>query len=193
MLCFLKGSTSSFLQSSLFVLIRPCLGKITFPPFCKSFFFLYLDDMCSHMLVWSEHWVFFLLFLQCYGVFLFFIVFFLVGFSFFLLFVGGVSCVFIHLLHSSLVRLFWACWIPGGFLAGRVIFPFCVGLRCVECRSGTIYLSASLGWVAGLYRFSFSGALLRWVRYDWNSGGCGPFFFAVFSLLSALSAGGCLW
>ncbi len=49
--------------------------------------------------------------------------------------------------------LFWACWVPGGFLAGRVVFYFCVGLRCVECRSGTIYLSASLGWVAGLYRF----------------------------------------
>jgi hypothetical protein len=30
---------------------------------------------------------------------------------------------------------------------------FCVWLRCVECRSGTIYLSVSLGWVAGLYRF----------------------------------------
>ncbi len=41
----------------------------------------------------------------------------------------------------------------GVSLAGRVIFSFCVGLRCVECRSGTIYLSASLGWVAGLYRF----------------------------------------
>jgi hypothetical protein len=25
----------------------------------------------------------------------------------------------------------------------------------VECRSGTIYLSASLEWVAGLYRFFF--------------------------------------
>ncbi len=43
----------------------------------------------------------------------------------------------------------------GVFLAGRVIFSFCVGLRCVECRAGTIYLSASLGWVAGLYRFFF--------------------------------------
>jgi hypothetical protein len=43
----------------------------------------------------------------------------------------------------------------GVSLAGRVIFSFCVGLRCVECRSGTIYLSASLGWVAGLYRFLF--------------------------------------
>ena len=33
------------------------------------------------------------------------------------------------------------------------MFLFCVGLRCVECQSGTIYLSASGGWVAGLYRF----------------------------------------
>ncbi len=54
----------------------------------------------------------------------------------------------------------------GVSLAGRVMFSFCVGPRCVECRSGTIYLSASLGWVAGLYRFSFSWALLWWVRYD---------------------------
>ncbi len=51
-------------------------------------------------------------------------------------------------------------------LAGRVMFFFCVGLRCVECRSGTIYLSASRGWVAGLYGFFSSGALLWWVRYD---------------------------
>ena len=34
---------------------------------------------------------------------------------------------------------------------------FCVGLRFVECRAGTIYLGASLGWVAGLYRFSSFG------------------------------------
>ncbi len=27
----------------------------------------------------------------------------------------------------------------------------------MECRSGTIYLSASLGWVAGLYGFSALG------------------------------------
>jgi hypothetical protein len=54
----------------------------------------------------------------------------------------------------------------GVFLAGRVIFSFCVGLRCVERRAGTIYLSVSLGWVAGLYRFSFFWALLWQVRYD---------------------------
>ncbi len=45
----------------------------------------------------------------------------------------------------------------GVSLACRVIISFCVGLRCVECRAGTIYLSASLGWVAGLYRFSSFG------------------------------------
>jgi hypothetical protein len=90
------------------------------------------------------------------------IVFLLVGFSFFfVLFVGGVSCVFIHLLRSSLVLFYFGCAESLGVsLAGRVIFSFCVGLRCVECRSGTIYLSASLGWVAGLYGFFFSGALL---------------------------------
>ncbi len=72
-------------------------------------------------------------------------------FLFFVVFVGGDSCVF-YLLHLSLVCLFWACEFLEVSLAGRVIFS-CVGLRCVECRSGTIYLSASLGWVAGLYRF----------------------------------------
>ena len=54
----------------------------------------------------------------------------------------------------------------GVFLAGQVIFSFCVRLRFVECRAGTIYLGASLGWVAGLYGFFFFWALLRWVRYD---------------------------
>ena len=82
---------------------------------------------------------------------------------------------------------------PGVFLAGRVIFSFCVGLRCVECRSGTIYLSASRGWVAGLYRFFSLGLCCGGYGTIEVVGGCGPFFFAVFSLLSALSAGGCLW
>ncbi len=45
----------------------------------------------------------------------------------------------------------------GVSLAGRVMFSFCVGLRCVECRSGTIYLSASPGWVAGCTGFSSLG------------------------------------
>ena len=62
--------------------------------------------------------------------------------------------------------LSWACESLEVSLAGWVIFSVCVGLRCVECRSGTIYLSASLGWVAGLYRFFFFWALLWQVRYD---------------------------
>ena len=67
-------------------------------------------------------------------------------------------CVFIHLLHSSLVLFILGVLGLWEFLlAGRVIFSFCMGLRCVECRSGTIYLSACLEWVAGLYRFSSSG------------------------------------
>jgi hypothetical protein len=80
----------------------------------------------------------------------------LVGFSFFfLVYVGGVLCVFIPLLHSSLVLfilsvlgLWEFLWRAGSY------FSSCVGLRCVECWAGTIYLSASLGWMAGLYRFS---------------------------------------
>ncbi len=100
----------------------------------------------------------FFLFLQYYGgSFSLKIVFLLVGSSFSVVFVGGVLCVYLSLLHSSLVCLFWTCESLEVSLAGLVIFSFCVGLRCVECWSGTIYLSASLGWVAGLYRFSSFG------------------------------------
>jgi hypothetical protein len=86
------------------------------------------------------------------------IVFLLVGSSFFVVFVGGDLCVFIHLLHSSLVLFILGVLSPWEFLwrAGSYV-SFCVGLRCVECRAGTIYLSASLGWVVGLYRFSSFG------------------------------------
>ena len=62
--------------------------------------------------------------------------------------------VFIYLYDLFLwFCLFWACE-SGVSLAGRVIFSFCVGLRCVECRFGTIYLGASLGCMAGQYGFS---------------------------------------
>jgi hypothetical protein len=167
-LCFLKGRTSSFLQSSLFVLILPCLGKITSPLSCKSLF--YILTICV-LLCWYEVSIeFFLLFLQCYGVFLFFeycvssggIFFFFFRFIYRRCFV----CIypFITLVSGSVY--FWRAGSLGVSLAGRVIFSFCVGFRCVECRSGTIYLSASLGWVAGLYGFFSSGALLWWVWYD---------------------------
>jgi hypothetical protein len=56
-LSFLKGKTSSFLQSSLFVLIRPCLGKIIFSLSCKSLSisWLYVYSFVGI----SEHWIFF--------------------------------------------------------------------------------------------------------------------------------------
>jgi hypothetical protein len=68
------------------------------------------------MLVLSEHWVF-LLFLQYYGVFLFFECCLSSGgiFFFSFLFVGGVSCVFIHLLRSSLVLFILGVLGPRGF------------------------------------------------------------------------------
>ncbi len=124
------------------------------------------------MLVLSEHWIF-LLFLQYYVVFLFFEC---------CLSSGGIFFLFIFICRRCFVYIYSfitlvSCSVYFGraeslgiSLAGRVMFFFCVGLRCVECRSGTIYLSASLGWVAGLYRFFVSWALLRWVRYDWSSG-----------------------
>ena len=109
------------------------------------------------------------------------------GFSslFFVVFVGGVLCLF-YLYDTCLwFCLFWACE-SGVSLAGRVIFFFCMGSAvwnvgpvqfiwalawggwrgctgfllfgfcCGEY--GTIYLSAGRGWVAGLYRF-FSGII----------------------------------
>ncbi len=69
-------------------------------------------------------------------------------------------------IYSSLVLFILGVLGPWEFSGGPGHIFFCVWLRCVECRSGTIYLSASPGRVAGLYRFFFSWALLRWVRYD---------------------------
>ncbi len=80
-------------------------------------------------------------------------------------------------------------------LVGRVIFSFCLGLRCVECRAGTIYLSASLGWVAGLYRFflPLGSVVVGTVRLKCGRVWSVFFFIVFFSFLSALLAGGCLW
>ncbi len=78
-------------------------------------------------------------------------------------------CVYSFITLVSSFIYFGRAGSLGVSLAGRVIFSFCVGLRFVECRAGTIYLGISLGSVAGLYGFSVSWALLRWVRYDLNS------------------------
>ncbi len=109
-------------------------------------------------------------------------------FLFFVVFVGGDLCVLLHLLLSSLVLfIFGRAGSLGVSLAGRVIFSFCVGLRCVECRASTIYLGVSPGWVAGLYEFFFSWVLLRWVRYDlfecWPEVGGGAVPVFVFGII----------
>ncbi len=61
----------------------------------------------------------------------------------------------------------------------------------MECRAGTIYLSASLEWMAGLYRFSLfccSGCGTVEVVGGWSG-----FLFIFFILLLALLVCGCLW
>ncbi len=56
-------------------------------------------------------------------------------------------------------------------------------LRCVECRAGTIYLRASLKWIAGLYGFFLvwlccSGYFMVEMVGGGGKGG-GPFFSLV--------------
>ncbi len=122
------------------------------------------------MLVWNGY-RFSILFLLCYGGFLFDIFSGEISpyISLYFLAVSRVhlSVYYSHFLFCLLLgldswELFWR--------AGSYVF-FCVRLRYVECRAGTIYLSVGLEWVAWLYGFFFSWVLLRWVRYDWNSGG----------------------
>ncbi len=110
MLCFLKGRTLSFLQSSLFVLIRPCLGKITFPPSCKSLF--YILAICV-LLCWYEVSIEFY-FYSCSVMVFFFslnIVFSSGGISLFFRFICRrcFVCIypFITLISGSVY--FWAC------------------------------------------------------------------------------------
>ncbi len=74
-------------------------------------------------------------------------------------------------------------------LAGRVICFLCVWLRCVECRAGTIYLRASLKWMAGLYGFFFlSGCVVAGtVRLKWWRGwSCFTAFFSLLLFLGGL-------
>jgi hypothetical protein len=62
-------------------------------------------------------------------------------------------CIYTFITLVSCSVYFGCAGSLGVSLAGRVIFFFCVGLRFVECRAGTIYLGDSLGRVAGLYGF----------------------------------------
>ena len=121
---FLKGRTSSFLQSSLFVLIRPCLGKITFLPSCKSLF--YILAICV-LLCWYEVSIEFFYY-SCSVMVVFFslnIVFLLVGFSSFFRFICRrcFVCIypFITLVSGSVY--FGRAGSPGVFWRAGTYFP----------------------------------------------------------------------
>ncbi len=126
------------------------------------------------MLVLSEHWIFlFILAVLWRFPFLWILSFFWWDFLFFsFLFVDGVSCVFILLLHLSLVLFILGVLGPWGFLwrAGSY-FPSAWGFAVWSVGPVLfIWVLAWGGW-RGCTGFFFSGALLWWVRYDWNSGG----------------------
>ncbi len=117
----------------------------------------------------------------------------LVGFFLFLLlFVGGVSCVF-YLYYARLWFVYFGRVSPWRFLwrAGSY-FSICMRLHCVESRAGTIYLSASLRWVAELYRFSLLRLCCSGYGTIEMAGGWSVFHFTFFSVPSAPLAGGCL-
>ncbi|MFN9904258.1 MAG: hypothetical protein ACK55Z_36880 [bacterium] len=63
----------------------------------------------------------------------------------------------------------------------------------MECRAGTIHLSASLEWVAGLYRFSLIWLCCSGCGTVEMVGGWSGFLFIFFILLLVLLVGGCLW
>jgi hypothetical protein len=147
-----KEGRQGFFNSSLFVLRQPCLGKIIF--LFKEF--VYILAVCV-LLCWYEMDIDFLFYSYCVMV-VFLLIFFLVRFLFIFrcTFRRCLVCIcpFITLISCS---VYFGSGFVGTFLAGRVVFSFCVRLRYVECRAGTIYLSVGLEWVAGLYGFSFLG------------------------------------
>ncbi len=110
------------------------------------------------------------------------------------LFITLVSC-FVYFECAGSVRISLAGW----------VYISCVGLRCVECRAGKIYLSASwIGWRDctgfSLFRLSCSGCgtiemvggvVLLFLLFSslccqlfWRADVCGraPFFYIEFLL-----------
>ncbi len=81
---------------------------------------------------------------------------------------------------------------PWEFSGGPGHNFFCVSLRCVECRAGTILFRLSVGAVGGTVQIFFlSGSdVAGTVRLKWWGGG--PSFSAFSSLLSVFLAVGCL-
>ncbi len=94
------------------------------------------------------------------------------GFRFLLVFVNFVGGVCFSIYYACLLLcLLLVCWVRENFSGGPGHI-FCVGLRCVEWRAGTIYLSASLEWMARLYIFFLlSGSVVAGtVRLKWWTG-----------------------
>ena len=81
----------------------------------------------------------------------------------------------------------------GTFLAGWVI-NFLSVWGFAMWRVGPVQFIWVLAWSRWRAVRVFSWAPLRWVRYDWNSGGCGLFLFSFFSLFcNFFFSGGCVW
>ncbi len=116
------------------------------------------------------------------------------GFSFFsVVFVGGVLCMFIHLLHSSLVLFILGVLGPWEFL-WRAGSYFSSVWGSALWSVGPVLFNWVLAWGGwrGCTGFLLLGSVVvGTVRLKWWGGG--PIFLAVFSLLSAFLAGGCLW
>ncbi len=72
--------------------------------------------------------------------------------------------MFIYLLPLSLVLFTLGVLGPWEFLWRAGSYIFCVGLRCVECRAGTILFGHYPGVDGGTVQI-FSLALLYRVRY----------------------------
>jgi hypothetical protein len=110
------------------------------------------------MLIVSEPWIFFY-FCSIMAFFFSLNIVFSVGiFFFFVVFVGGILCVYLtHLLRSSLVLFILGVLGSWEFPWRAGSYFFCVGLACVESWSGTIYLSFSLGGWRGRTGFSSLG------------------------------------
>ena len=154
-LSFLKGRSSRFFNSPLFV--QSCRGK-----------FLYLVSVWSSFL-FSSGIIRLLDFLIFFGYYLEYCLFCGEGSFSFVLRYFCKRCVFIYLLYLFLALFTFGVLGPWEFLWRAGSYISCVGLRCVECRAGTIYLSASLEWMAGLYRFSlfFCFVAVGAVRLKW--------------------------
>jgi hypothetical protein len=153
-LIFLKGRSSRFFTSTLFV--QSCRGKKfscisrVFGLGLFSFGFIGLLDFLVYLVI-TVNAVFlvvkiflFFSFVPCY-------------------FVSG--CV-LRVVILSPVCLFRVCWVRGNFLAGRVIYFLCVCDSAVWSAGPVqFYLGFLLERMAGLYRFSLCLALLYRVRY----------------------------